>query len=251
MTDPQIAHYPGGELAFLEHGPVDGHTVVGLHSTPGGRHSAIPALEVLSDLNLRYLTFDRPGYGLSPRRSGRSITSVTGDILAVADAAGTDQFSVIGGSGGSAYAVAVAALHPERVASVSLVVPTAPRLGDPAMGSDAWFAGVNPQMSQLHRLAIDDPARLRDALSEQKELAEDLGGIEDDLVSLHQDWGFDLREVNAPTAIWFGVQDTNAPAAHAEWLAEQLSHAALHPQEGDHTWPAVRMPEIFADLVPR
>lgn len=222
--------------------------MLGLHGTPGGRHSAVPADGVLHELGLRYLTFDRPGYGLSAPRPGRSVASVAEDVLAVAESAGVDRFAVVGGSGGSAFALAVAARHPQRVESVTLVVPTAPRVGTPAMGTEPWFAGMSPQMAHLHRLAADDADQLRAVLGEQAGLATDLDGLVDDLTSLHGDWGFDLRANTAPTAIWFGTHDSNAPAGQARWLAEHLPQATLHPQDGDHSWPTERMPDIFTAI---
>lgn len=244
-----FAHGPSGQLAWLEHGSPDARTaVVGLHGTPGGRHSAIPDEAVLHDLALRYLTFDRPGYGLSDPAPGRSVAAVADDVVAVADAAGAGRFAVVGGSGGSAFALAVAALHPQRVESVALIVPTAPRIGTPAMGTEAWFAGMNPDMAELHRLAAKDPTQLRAVLSDQPGLSADLDGLVEDLVSLHQDWGFDVRAITAPTSIWYGNDDTNAPPDQARWLLAHLPHATARPQDGDHSWPAARMRDIFTDI---
>lgn len=243
-----LTHGLDGQLAWLEHGPSDGRAVVGLHGTPGGRHSAVPGDDILLDLQLRYLTFDRSGYGLSEPAPGRSIAAVADDVLAVADSAGADRFAVVGGSGGSTFALAVAALHPQRVESVALVVPTAPRVGAAGMGTDAWFAGMNPEMAQLHRLAAQDPDQLRAVLAEQPGLSADLDGVMDDLVSLHRDWGFHVRDVTAPTSVWFGTHDSNAPPGQARWLLDHLPNATGFAQDGDHTWPAERMRDIFAGI---
>lgn len=239
-----------GELAWSRSGDPRLPAVIGLHGTPGGRQSAIPPSEVLADLGIQYLTFDRPGYGDSPRRPGRTVASVADDVRAVADDAGVDRFAVVGGSGGTAHALAAGALLPERVVSVTLIVPTAPRVGEPSMGHDAWFAGMDPGMAGMHQLAIDDPSALRAAAAGAMGEAADgvLDGLVEDLVSTHQDWAFDLREVKAPVSIWYGTDDVNAPATQALWLATQLPQATLHPQSGDHSWPATKMPAIFTAI---
>ena len=102
--ETRIIGCASGDLAWVRRGDPGDPTVIGLHGTPGGRHTAVPPAEVLSGLRLQYLTFDRPGYGLSTRAPGRSVASVAENVRAVADAAGVDRFAVIGGSGGSAHA---------------------------------------------------------------------------------------------------------------------------------------------------
>jgi hypothetical protein len=58
---------------------------------------------------------DRPGYGGSTRRPGRSVPGVAEAVRALADAQGWKRFAVFGGSGGGPHALACAALLPERV----------------------------------------------------------------------------------------------------------------------------------------
>ncbi len=61
---------------------------------------------------------DRPGYGLSTPLPGRSIADWVPDGIAVADHLGIDRFVAVGVSTGGAYALALAALHPDRVLGV-------------------------------------------------------------------------------------------------------------------------------------
>ncbi len=243
------ARSDGARLGWLRHGTEGGKPVVGLHGMPGGRHAAVPDPETLAELEVDYVTFDRPGYGASTRRPGRTVASIAEDVLAVADAASLESFSVVGGSGGSAHALAVAALAPERVRAVTLIVPTAPRVGNPAMGDEAWFVGMDEQMAALHRFAAEGEPSVRAALIAMMGEADDVvDGLVDDLVSIHRDWGFDLRKVACPVGIWYGTDDVNAPPAHALWLADHLTAATLRLQAGDHTWPSTRKHEIFAAI---
>ena len=66
----------------------------------------------------RIVGIDRPGYGLSTPRPGRSIADWVPDGIAVADHLGIDRFAAVGVSTGGAYALATAALHPDRVIGV-------------------------------------------------------------------------------------------------------------------------------------
>jgi pimeloyl-ACP methyl ester carboxylesterase len=75
---------------------------------------------------VRVITYDRPGYGRSTRLKGRSIADAAGDVVAIADHLGLDQFGVIGVSGGGPHALAVAAKAPERVTRCATIVSGAP-----------------------------------------------------------------------------------------------------------------------------
>ena len=59
--------------------------------------------------------------------------------MTIARALGIDDFAVVGRSGGGPHALAVAALQPERVSSVAVLVSLAPYN---AGGLD-WFEGMN------------------------------------------------------------------------------------------------------------
>lgn len=61
---------------------------------------------------------DRPGYGLSTPVPGRTITDVVADLQVVTDRLEIGGFAVVGVSTGGAYALATAALLPDRVMGV-------------------------------------------------------------------------------------------------------------------------------------
>jgi pimeloyl-ACP methyl ester carboxylesterase len=58
---------------------------------------------------------DRPGYGRSSPLPGRTISGWVGDALSVADQLRLEGFLTVGESTGGAYALALAALAPDRV----------------------------------------------------------------------------------------------------------------------------------------
>ena len=73
---------------------------------------------VASDAGLRIIGIDRPGYGKSSVKPGRSIADWVPDGLAVADHLGIERFIAVGVSTGGAYALALAANAPQRVIGV-------------------------------------------------------------------------------------------------------------------------------------
>lgn len=131
----------GRVIAYLDGGDPQGFPIFGLHGTPGCRLSRWPDDNVYANAGIRYITTDRAGYGQSSRHRGRSVVDDAADVLAVADALGITQFSVVGGSGGGPHALACAAVVKDRVVKVACQSGIAP-LGEEGMNRDEWVAGM-------------------------------------------------------------------------------------------------------------
>jgi pimeloyl-ACP methyl ester carboxylesterase len=108
----------GRTVGFATYGPDDGTPVVWCHGGPGSRLEPAGFEPFLGDLGLRLIGIDRPGYGMSSLRPGRSVADWVPDGLAVVDALGVDRFLAIGVSTGGAYALALASTAPDRVRAV-------------------------------------------------------------------------------------------------------------------------------------
>ncbi len=126
--------------------------VLSFHGTPGSRLSARPAPDLLRTLDLRYVTYDRPGYGLSTPHPGRAVADAGRDAAAILDALDVTTCALIGGSGGGAHALAAAARLGPRVSSVTLVVPSA--LID-LMGTESFYTGMDQHNAELFRAGQD------------------------------------------------------------------------------------------------
>ena len=108
------------------------------HGTPNIGTPPAPLFAAADRLGLRWVSYDRPGYGGSTPRPGRDVASAATYVAAVADALGIDQFAVVGHSGGGPHALACGALLPQRVRAVVSIAGLAPFDAD---GLD-WFAGM-------------------------------------------------------------------------------------------------------------
>ncbi|HEX5849276.1 MAG TPA: alpha/beta fold hydrolase, partial [Rubrobacter sp.] len=106
---------------------MDGRLVVFWHhGTPNTGAPPEPLFEAADRLGIRWLSYDRPGYGGSTSRKDRNVASAAADVSDVADALGITRFAVMGHSGGGPHALACAALLPERVLGVVSVSGLAP-----------------------------------------------------------------------------------------------------------------------------
>jgi pimeloyl-ACP methyl ester carboxylesterase len=227
------------------------------HGTPNIGAPPQPLFPAAARLGIRWVSYDRPGYGGSTPYPGRDVASAAPYVAAVADALGIDRFAVMGHSGGGPHALACGALLPERVLGVVSVAGLAP-FG--AEGLD-WFAGMSDSGVASLRAAAEgraakeryeseaeyDPemftAADHAALSGTWSWVLDVvgpaveggpGGLIDDDLAYVAPWGFDPAQVIASVLFVHGGQDRVVPSSHGEWLARRCPSAELwlHPEDG-------------------
>jgi pimeloyl-ACP methyl ester carboxylesterase len=250
--------------------------LVWFHGTPNIGAPPAPLFAASERLGIRWIGYDRPGYGGSPRRVGRDVASAAQDVAALADALGLDRFALMGHSGGGSHALACAALLPDRVAGVVIGGALAPY---GAEGLD-WFAGMAPAGEAALRAALHGlEAKERHEASAGAEddigfipadhqalaaewswfnaivgagLAHGAGGLVDDDLAYVSPWGFDPAEARAPTLVMHGGRDRVVPPAHGRWLAERLPNAEpwFQPDDG-HISVLRRGPDALTWLVAR
>lgn len=107
----------GRTVGFADYGPT-GATGVLWCQGPGSRLEPAHVAAKATEAGFRLVGIDRPGYGTSTPRPARTIAGWVPEALTVADHLGIDQFVTVGVSTGGAYALALAALAPERVLGV-------------------------------------------------------------------------------------------------------------------------------------
>ena len=229
-------------------------TVFWHHGTPNVGTPPEPLLPLSA--GIRWVSYDRPGYGGSTPHPGRDVASAATDVAAIADALGIDRFAVLGHSGGGPHALACAALLGDRVVAAVSGSGLAPY---PADGLD-WFAGINPTGTAELRAAVAG----RDALERELSTGEydpemftptdhaaldgewgwlgriagealegGIGGMVDDDLAYVAPWGFDPADIAAPVLLLHGDADRVVPAAHSRWLAGRIPSAELWLRAGD------------------
>jgi pimeloyl-ACP methyl ester carboxylesterase len=255
MIEIDVPTSPGGCLHAYDTGG-DGFPVVWHHGTPNIGAPPRPLFAAADRLGLRWVSYDRPGYGGSTPRPGRDVASAAGDVAAVADALGLERFAVLGHSGGSPHALACAALLPDRVVAAVLAATLAPYR---AAGLD-WFAG----MSDTGRASLGAALQGRQAKERYEAtapesdpgfapvdwealstdwawfhdvvrpaLAAGPAPLVDDDLAYVAPWGFDPAGVDVPVLVLHGGLDRVAPAAHGRWIAEHVPGATWWPRPDD------------------
>jgi pimeloyl-ACP methyl ester carboxylesterase len=164
--------------------PGSAAAVFWLHGSPNIGSLPEPLFAAAEANGLRWVSYDRPGYGGSGRHDGRAVASAAADVAA--DALGIGRFAVLGHSGGGPHALACAALLPERVIAAVSVSGPAPVDAD---GLD-WFAGWSPGIAAESRAAAGGRAALEAHWAEAE--PEDMGAFftEADLAALGGSWSW-------------------------------------------------------------
>jgi pimeloyl-ACP methyl ester carboxylesterase len=221
-----------------------------LHGTPQIGDPPAPLFRAAADHGVRWVSYDRPGYGGSSLLPDRDVASGAADVAVIADRLGLDRFAVLGQSGGGPYALACAALLPDRIIGAVSMSGRAPY---PADGLD-WLAGMRPGAAA----ELDAMLAGRDALAaliaseddldpdmftpaDREALAGDwkwigtvvgpaikdgIDGLLDDAVASVRPWGFDPAAITTPVLLVHGTADRVMPSAHSEWLARRIGGSA-------------------------
>jgi pimeloyl-ACP methyl ester carboxylesterase len=226
------------------------------HGTPNLGSPPEPLLLAASERGMRWVSYDRPGYGGSTPHPGRDVASAAGDVSSIADALGIAQFAVMGHSGGCPHGLASGALLPDRVLGAVCVAGLAPF---DAEGLD-WFAGMGEFGAAELRAAARGRGVLADHMAssefdpEQFTAADHAtlagpwswlgriagqateggpeGMLEDNLAYVAP-WGFEPSQVTAPVLLLHGDEDRIAPSSHDDWLSRRISSAELWLRPGD------------------
>jgi pimeloyl-ACP methyl ester carboxylesterase len=260
VQDGTIRLADGRAVGYADYGSPAQTAVLWCHGGPGSRVEPAYLASPARESGLRLVGIDRPGYGQSTPRPGRSIAGWAPDALAVADELGIGQFAAVGTSTGGAYALALAALAQDRVLGVVACC---------SMTDTRWPEG-RATMSQVHThavwdapdraaalaaavdahgengsklradgmapaLAPSDRALFRDpgwaqyaAVAFRAMFAQGLEGYTDDRLADGCGWvSFDISAIRCPVIVLHGRSDRIVDVIHAQHTADLISGAAL------------------------
>ena len=281
-TNQQITLPDGRILGYADYGSPDGIPVFYFHGFPSSRldWQLITDDNLLSELSVRVIAPDRPGYGLSDFQRGRKIVDWPEDVMNLANELQIDRFAVLGISGGGPYAAACAFGIRDRLIKTGIVCgmgpPDAPGMKDGA----SWTIPGTPSLIRRIILMLTsmglqrDPdqflSRTKETLSEPDSQLLDHPGLANFFIDGMQEafrngirganheaglytrpWGFKLQDITAKVHLWHGEQDLNVPVSVGRFVAEAIPNcdASFHSMEGHLTLPHNHIKEILSTLI--
>lgn len=256
----------GRKLAFSIYGDKNGIPLFLFHGTPGSRVWFLEDDNTAQRLGICLIATDRPGYGLSDKKDNRKILEYALDIEELADYLQLDNFSVLGASGGGAYATAVSHCLPHKVKLCTLVSTATPfRDGKPskAMSKEnrvafflanhfPWLLKIanNAQKKLIDKNPEKYKEKLKKSGSHLSEWDNKVLSVEEVLDSfilhskeayrqgvdeaiyesklLTRDWGFKLEKIKTPIKIWHGEDDTLSPVSEVKAMENTLLDVESH-----------------------
>ncbi len=259
----------GRRLAWCEFGDPRGHPILYCHGFPASGTEAGFTDRAGATHGARIIAPDRPGYGASDRRPGRSISDWPRDAAALLDRLGIDAAPVIGVSGGGPYAFACAAARPARfprVATFGALGPLAAPGSDAGMtafnrgcirlarnGHERLHAALFHALAALIRISPANIFRLvaagesgsdRELFREpairaiwteslRRSVLQGAAAPIEELRLYVAPWQLRLADVGVPVRLWHGLDDAVVPPQHARHLAGRLPWCELEMLRGE------------------
>ena len=255
----------GREIGVADFGPPDGVPVVWAHGGPGSRLEPLHLVPAARDAGLRIIGIDRPGYGQSTPQPGRTIAGWRSDVDAVTGHLGIAQFVTVGVSTGGAYAIAIAALEPERVLGVVACAAMTDMRYEPARatmddehvhamwdapdrdaalaatvagygedGSKLLNGGMNAVLAPSDMETFRDPEWMAAAMQGfPAGFANGPVGYTDDRLADGRGWDtFDVAAITCPVVVLHGDSDLLVDPVHAHHTVSIVPGAELVLHEG-------------------
>lgn len=234
MREHDVPH-GGRTLHVYEDGDPRGLPTFSHHGTPGCGLPYPPVADDARKRGLRVLSIDRPGYGGSTRRPGRSVADVAADVAAVADAPGLNYFAGMGRDNWEEFGAALQG----REAVEALLT----RLAAEMSGSDVddMLAVMETLLGDEDRAALDRPMVAWLAEGSKLALGPGPGGWADDDLAFVAPWGFELAGIAVPVLVQHGRGDRFVPVAHGEWLGRAIPGADVEILARDGHLSTVRL----------
>lgn len=285
LTDQTIKLQDGRALGYAEFGDPSGMPVFFFHGFPASRLEGIALDTPARAVGVRLIAPDRPGFGLSDPKRGRSFSDWPDDVIQLAVHLGIYDFAVLGTSGGSPYVVACADQISERLTAAGIVSGISP------LRSQAVRLTMNPDQRRMfvsvgrfpwlarrifarsmQEVQTDFPSLLKRMAAERPEVdrfilerpdvkdmlrpnlteafRQGVTGAAQELALYRGSWRLALKKVTYPVQIWQGRKDVITPPSMAEELASLLPHTLTrwYPDEG-HSLLFARSEEILRQLV--
>jgi pimeloyl-ACP methyl ester carboxylesterase len=266
MRDFTLSLKDGRNIGYIEYGDKQGVPVMFFHGTPGSRLMFLEDDEISKELGIRLISLDRPGFGLSTPKPNRTLLDWVDDVREVADLLKLDTFSVIGVSGGGAFAAACAYALPERIQTAALVSSAVPFINGKPPKSQmfanklAFFLAKrapwilkasyraskkqieqqpekfmkqtkegNKHLNEWDRQFLQTEEQLKSLMMHLYEaMRHSVDECVNEPVLLTKPWGFSFEDINIPVDIWHGKDDRMAPFDEMEKLVPTFKKAKTH-----------------------
>lgn len=272
------------KLGFAEFGNTNGFPIIYCHGSQSSRLEMHYDLSFAIENNLRIITVDRPGHGMSDFNPIGSILSFARDIKQLTEYLGLEKFSVAGMSAGAPFALGIAYLFPEQVYRIAIISGFAPFNTESKnhLSKEVkvmlTLAKSFPfllkmllrvqakQIATKPKKALQGFLKIMSEADQQVLLNESVMNVIENMFTeafrngskgvayeisnlLVKEWGFKLEDIQGIVTFWQGGKDNNVPFEWAELMKNKIKNSKLnkYPEEG-HLIIFKHAKEIFTEL---
>ncbi|MBH0174275.1 alpha/beta hydrolase [Fictibacillus sp. 23RED33] len=256
----------GRLLGYSLYGDLEGIPLFLFHGTPGSRVWFTEDDPIAKELGICLIATDRPGYGLSDTKPNLKLLDYAQDMEELAKHLELGKFSVLGVSGGGAFAAAVTYALPNQIDLCMLVGTATPfKNGKPptTMSKEnrigfymtKYFPWLLKQLEKSKKKIIDQKPELYienlkkggsylsdwDNKMLQREDVLEIGvlhskeayrqgvdGVLDESKLLTEYWGFKIEKLTRPVIVWHGEKDTFSSIIEVRNMANKIPHVETH-----------------------
>ena len=235
-TVQQLESESGRIIHFIDDGNEGGTPVV----FTGGLGTSVRVVRLLDflesmrrDLNLRFITVERNGFGQTAFDETLTMTDYVSDVESVLSFLQIDEFALFGISGGGPYTAKIAESNADRVLSIHMAA-TSPAIGNPlrcANGVSSPYSEMLRYPMQFFGFPADSPLHqikgFQDTAFDEAARAHNLRGQSaDDAPLLHElnlyctEDVMDSEHITTPVYVYLGLQDEVLSSVNPDdWVA--------------------------------
>jgi pimeloyl-ACP methyl ester carboxylesterase len=266
MNENILVLSDGRQLGYSLYGDLEGIPLFLFHGTPGSRVWFTEDDPIAKELGICLIATDRPGYGLSDKKPKSKLLDYAQDMKELAKHLELGKFSVLGVSGGGAFAAAVTYALPNQIDLCMLVGTATPfKNGKPpktmskenrlAFYLTTHFSFLLKLIEKSKKKVIDQKPELyienlkkggsylsdwdnkmllredvleNGVLHSKEAYRQGVDAVIDESKLLTKDWGFKVEELTRPVIIWHGEKDTFSPVVEVKNMAKIIPNVKTH-----------------------
>ena len=274
-------------LGYAEYGDSLGYPIFYFH---GGQESRLSSLFMdctANKLNIRLISPDRPGIGISTFQINRKFLDWGDDITQLADSLKINRYSVFGLSGGAPHVLACIHNNPSRIDKASIISGATPYNYKGTLKGMwfpvkliHWFASMrndrylrkfikndfkgltnkpDKRIKQFQKylpkpdkkLMIDKPEYgwefIKGSVESYRQGTE---GVIQEWKLYIADWQMELNSIKFPITLWYGSEDKMAPVHRGYYYNKELPFSTLKLLNNEGHFSLIRnhLKEILIDL---
>ncbi len=277
QTNLTIRLSDGRILGYAEYGDSLGYPIFYFHGGQESRLSSMNMDSTAKKLNIRIISPDRPGIGISTFQENRQFIGWGGDVAQLADSLGLSKYSIFGLSGGAPHVLACLISDSSRIENASVISGATPYDYKGTLKGMwfpvkliHWFASWEND-KQLRKFVQDDfDGLVRNPEKRMKQFQKYLPKPDSKLMTDHpkygwefiegskesyrqgieavvqewklyvSDWQMELNEIHFPISLWYGIADKMAPCYRGKYYSNELPNAKLRLLENEGHFSLIR-----------